>query len=42
LVYETATNNFYHYDTLSGANYKYAKPLVKDILVMGKKAPENE
>jgi Ulp1 protease family, C-terminal catalytic domain len=32
LVYETNTKCFYHFDTLKGANWEYAKPLCEEIL----------
>lgn len=32
LVYETKTKTFYHYDTLKGANWTYAKPLCEELL----------
>ncbi|CAG8821254.1 1130_t:CDS:2 [Gigaspora margarita] len=32
LVYEVRSKTFYHYDTLRGANYEHAKPLVKELL----------
>lgn len=32
LIYETTTKKFYHYDTLLGANDKYIKPLVRELV----------
>ncbi|KLL04077.1 MAG: sentrin/sumo protease [Mycoplasmataceae bacterium RV_VA103A] len=32
LVYESKSKCFYHYDTLNGANDKYIKPLVKELM----------
>ncbi|KLL05255.1 MAG: hypothetical protein MRERV_3c079 [Mycoplasmataceae bacterium RV_VA103A] len=32
LVYEAKTKTFYHYDTLRGANWNYAKDLVYELL----------
>src|SRR5690242_364577 len=32
LVYEVESKKFYHFDTLSGVNYGYTKPLAKELL----------
>lgn len=32
LVYETTTKCFYHFDTLTGANWDYAQPLCAELL----------